>query len=60
MNITSVFITGDTHGAVSSRVGLWEIMNWLICEHWQVWREPIYEGSYRDWWRIYNKVTRKV
>ena len=39
---------------------LWEIMNWLITEHWNVWKEDFAQERNYDAWREYNKNTRKV
>jgi hypothetical protein len=37
---------------------IWERMNWLITEHWNVWTER--ETLSLDEWREYNKNTRRV
>lgn len=39
---------------------VFEIMNWLITEHWNVWNEELpQQGKYQEW-REYNKTVRKV
>ena len=39
---------------------LFEKMNWLIVEHWDVWKEPLARQRNFDAWREYNKNTRRV
>ena len=39
---------------------LWEKMNWLITEHWNVWSEPLARSKSKVGWRIYNECIRKV
>lgn len=39
---------------------LWEKINWLITEHWDVWKEPYAVERNYDAWREYNKTVRKV
>lgn len=37
---------------------LWKMMNWLITEHWDVWREDFALNRDYDGWRKYNKNVR--
>ena len=39
---------------------IWKMMNWLITEHWDVWKENFARERNYDAWREYNKNTRKV
>jgi hypothetical protein len=39
---------------------IWELMNWLITDHWNVWQEDFARERNYDAWREYNKNTRKV
>ena len=39
---------------------IWRLMNWLITEHWDVWKEAFARERNFDAWREYNKNTRKV
>lgn len=39
---------------------IWGIMNWLITEHWNVWKEDFARERNYNAWREYNKNTRKV
>ena len=39
---------------------LWEKLNWLITQHWDVWQEPLARERNLDAWREYNKNVRKV
>ena len=39
---------------------LWEIMNWLITVHWDVWKEDLARDRNLDAWREYNETARKV
>lgn len=39
---------------------IWRIMNWLITEHWNVWKEDFVQERNYDAWHEYNKNTRKV
>lgn len=38
---------------------VWYLMNWLITEHWDVWKEPLARERNYDAWREYNRTTRK-
>ena len=37
---------------------LWEKINWLITEHWNIWDEPLARERHMDEWREYNKNVR--
>ena len=37
---------------------LWEKVNWLITEHWDIWNEPLARERRMDEWREYNKNVR--
>lgn len=39
---------------------LWETMNWLITQHWDVWQEDAARERNFDAWREYNRNTRVV
>lgn len=39
---------------------IWELMNWLITDHWNIWQEDFARERNYDAWREYNKNTRKV
>ena len=39
---------------------IWLLMNWLITEHWDVWKDPLARERNLDAWREYNKNTRKI
>ena len=39
---------------------IWEIMNWLITMHWDVWQEDLARERDLDAWREYNRKTRVV
>lgn len=39
---------------------IWKMMNWLITEHWDIWKEDFARERNYDAWREYNKNTRKV
>lgn len=39
---------------------IWRLMNWLITEHWDIWKEPLAQERNYTAWREYNKSTRKV
>ena len=39
---------------------LWEKINWLITEHWEIWNEPLAKERRMDEWREYNRIMRKV
>lgn len=45
-------------GFNSSRI--WRIMNWLITEHWDVWKEDFARERNFDAWREYNATERRV
>lgn len=47
-------------GLTANGSRIWELMNWLIVHHWDVWQEPLAQEQSYDAWREYNKVTRKV
>ena len=38
---------------------LWEIMNWLITVHWDVWKEDLARKRNLAAWREYNRTVRK-
>jgi hypothetical protein len=37
---------------------IWHIMNWLITEHWDVWKEGLAQEHNFDAWREYNAKER--
>ena len=39
---------------------IWEIMNWLITVHWDIWKEDLARERNLDAWREYNRTVRKV
>lgn len=39
---------------------IWQLMNWLITEHWDVWQEDLARERNFNAWREYNKNTRKI
>ena len=41
---------------------VWELMNWLITEHWKVWNETLNPQKHQinGSWCEYNKTVRKV
>lgn len=38
---------------------IWELMNWLIVQHWNVWNEELAQTKNYDAWRKYNATERK-
>lgn len=47
-------------GLRASGYRLWGKINWLITEHWDIWKEPYAVERNYDAWREYNKTVRKV
>ena len=39
---------------------LWEIMNWLITVHWDIWKEDLAQSRDYSAWREYNRTERKL
>ena len=39
---------------------VWNLMNWLITEHWDVWEEDLARERRMDEWKEYNRTTRVV
>ena len=50
----------EWRGFYNNGYRLWETMNWLITEHWDVWQEDLPRERRMDEWREYNKNVRKV
>ena len=47
-------------GLCANGYKLWEKINWLITEHWDIWDEPLAKERRMDEWREYNRTVRKV
>ena len=54
------YTVNEWRGVYGTGYRLWETMNWLIVEHWDVWQEDLARERRMDEWREYNKTTRKV
>ena len=54
------YTVNEWRGIYGTGYRLWETMNWLITEHWDVWQEDLARERRMDEWREYNKTTRKV
>ena len=39
---------------------IWELMNWLITQHWDIWKEDLARERRMDEWKEYNRTTRVI
>ena len=45
-------------GITANGYRIWELMNWLITRHWDVWKEDLAQEQNLDAWREYNAKVR--
>ena len=45
-------------GITANGCRIWELMNWLITRHWDVWKEDLAQEQNLDAWRKYNAKVR--
>ena len=48
----------DWRGLRANGYKIWETMNWLITEHWDIWKEDFAQERNFDAWRHYNATQR--
>ena len=50
----------EWNGIRASGYRIWELTNWLITQHWDIWKEGLARERRMDEWKEYNRTTRVV